>query len=57
MVQILIVSDLVPTKSNIDLFAKADISALLSEELLGKWNSPDIRIFKLETPRRQRRSY
>ncbi|RBP42240.1 hypothetical protein [Garciella nitratireducens] len=40
--QLLIAADLVPTKSNIDLFNKADIKALLGEELLSIWNSVDI---------------
>lgn len=48
--EMLIAGDLVPTKSNIDLFDKGDINALLGEELLQIWNSADIRIFNLETP-------
>lgn len=47
---LLIAADLVPTKSNIDLFKKADVSSLLGEELLSTWNSADIRIFNLEVP-------
>jgi len=48
--QLLIAADLVPTKSNIDLFNKADIKTLLGEELFSIWNSADVRIFNLEVP-------
>lgn len=48
--QLLIAADLVPTKTNIDLFNKADTNSLLGEELLSLWNSVDIRIFNLEVP-------
>lgn len=48
--KLLIGGDLVPTQSNIDLFNKADITALLGEELLALWNSADMRIFNLEVP-------
>lgn len=48
--KMLIAGDLVPTKSNIELFSDADINALLSEGLLSLWNSADIRIFNLEVP-------
>lgn len=47
---ILIAADLVPTKSNIDLFKKADVSSLLGEELFSIWNLADVRIFNLEVP-------
>lgn len=47
---LLIAADLVPTKSNINLFNNADIKALLGDELLSLWNSVDIRIFNLEVP-------
>lgn len=48
--QILIAGDLVPTKSNIDLFNIADVKSLLGEDLFSLWNSADIRIFNLEVP-------
>jgi hypothetical protein len=47
---LLIGADLVPTKSNVDIFSKGDIVDLLGEELLGLWNSADIRLFNLEVP-------
>lgn len=47
---IIIAGDLVPTKSNIELFNNADLKTLLGEELLSVWNSSDIRIFNLEVP-------
>ena len=48
--QLLIAADLVPTKSNIDLFKKGDIKPLLGQKLFDIWNSADVRIFNLETP-------
>lgn len=48
--KLIIAGDLVPTKSNIDLFNKADISSLLGDELLSLWNAADMRIFNLEVP-------
>src|SRR5690554_6624545 len=48
--QLIIAGDLVPTKSNIDLFNNADIRALLGKELLSEWNSADVKIFNLEVP-------
>lgn len=48
--QLLIGGDLVPTKSNIELFNKADLNSLLGDELLLLWNSADIRILNLEVP-------
>lgn len=48
--KILIAGDLVPTKSNEDMFINADIKSLLGEELFSLWYSVDIRIFNLETP-------
>ena len=48
--QLLIAGDLVPTKSNIDLFNKADTISLLGEELYYIWNSADFRIINLEVP-------
>lgn len=47
---IIIAGDLVPTKSNIDLFNNADINALIGDELANVWNSADVRIFNLEVP-------
>lgn len=47
---IITAGDLVPTKSNIDIFSKVDITGLLGEELLCLWNSADIRLFNLEVP-------
>ncbi|MGG0413131.1 CapA family protein [Peribacillus simplex] len=47
---ILIGGDLVPTKSNIDLFNNSDISSLLGEELCLLWRSAEMRIFNLEVP-------
>lgn len=47
---IVIAGDLVPTKSNIDLFNNADINALLGDELVHVWNLADVRIFNLEVP-------
>ena len=47
---LLIAGDLVPTRSNYDLFLRADLITLLGEELLSIWNGADIRIFNLETP-------
>ena len=35
--QIIIAGDLVPTKSNIELFNSADLKKLLGEELLSIW--------------------
>ena len=48
--ELLIAGDLVPTKSNIDLFNKADIKFILGEELYLLWESVDTRIFNLEVP-------
>jgi len=48
--QLIICGDLVPTKSNIDMFISADINTLLGEKLLSIWNSTDVRIFNLEVP-------
>jgi len=47
---LLIGADLVPTKSNIDIFVHGDITNLMGEKLLTLWNSADIRIFNLEVP-------
>lgn len=48
--QLMIGGDLVPTKSNIELFNYANVNALLGEELYSLWNAKDIRIFNLEVP-------
>jgi len=48
--EMLIAGDLVPTKSNIDLFNNANVYELLGEELFSIWITADIRIFNLETP-------
>lgn len=47
---LIIGGDLVPTKSNIDLFVNENIKSLLGEELFSLWNSAEIRIFNLEAP-------
>lgn len=41
-------NDLVPTKSNIDLFNKTDIEDLLWKELYSMRKSVDLRILNLE---------
>lgn len=48
--KVLIAGDLVPTKSNINLFNKADMKSLLGNNLFLLWNSVDGRIFNLEVP-------
>lgn len=48
--KLLIGADLVPTKSNQDLFANADVTTLVGEELLALICSADYRIFNLEVP-------
>jgi len=50
LMKIIIGGDLVPTKSNIDLFNNANIDHLFGEELLQVWNSVDLRVFNLEVP-------
>ncbi|WP_418792201.1 CapA family protein [Phosphitispora sp. TUW77] len=47
---LIIGGDLVPTKSNLDLFNNGDVRELLGEELLIIWNCADVRIFNLEVP-------
>lgn len=47
---ILIGADLVPTKSNIDLFASGDVQELLGEKLLNVLQVADYRVFNLEVP-------
>lgn len=48
--KIIIAGDLVPTNSNIGIFEKGDVNALLGEELLSIWNSSDLRLLNLEVP-------
>lgn len=48
--ELLIGADLVPTKSNIDLFNCGDINSLLGPKLWELWKSADMRIFNLEVP-------
>ncbi len=48
--KLLIGADLVPTKSNMELFASADCAALLGNELTEQLRSADYRIFNLEVP-------
>lgn len=47
---IIIGADLVPTKSNIELFEKGDINTLLGSDLIDIIHSADYRIFNLEIP-------
>jgi len=47
---LLIGADLVPTKSNIDVFSEGHVANLLGERLFTLWDSADIRIFNLEVP-------
>lgn len=48
--QILIGADIVPTKSNFDLFKAGDATALVGAELLDILKKSDYRIFNLEVP-------
>lgn len=48
--KLLIGADLVPTKSNKELFAEANVTALVGEELLSVLQKADYRIFNLEVP-------
>lgn len=48
--KLLIGADLVPTKSNEELFARAEAKNLVGEALLELLNSADYRIFNLEVP-------
>lgn len=48
--RILIGADLVPTKSNIQLFNDGDAKALVGDDLLDLLKSADYRIFNLEVP-------
>jgi len=47
---ILIAADLVPTKSNENLFFEGNITELLGKDLEKIWNDASFRIFNLETP-------
>lgn len=47
---ILIGADIVPSASNRDLFEKADVSALVGDDLVDVLGSADYRVFNLETP-------
>lgn len=47
---ILIGADIVPTKSNFDLFEKGDALELVGRDLLDILNKADYRIFNLEVP-------
>lgn len=47
---IIIGADLVPTKSNVDLFIKGDAKALVGEKLKDVLDGAAYRIFNLETP-------
>ncbi|MBP5429422.1 MAG: CapA family protein [Elusimicrobiaceae bacterium] len=49
-IKVLIGADICPTKSNNELFAKADIKALLGEELQSLLHAADYTVFNLETP-------
>lgn len=47
---IIIAGDLVPTKSNEDIFSKGEVSTLLCNKLDSVWKEADVRIFNLESP-------
>jgi poly-gamma-glutamate synthesis protein (capsule biosynthesis protein) len=49
-IHIIIGGDLVPTKSNLDLFNRGDIVTLIGEDLSGILSECDFRIFNLEVP-------
>lgn len=46
--KIIIGGDLVPTKSNYELFEKADVSELFWEKIINELKTADIRMFNLE---------
>lgn len=50
MAKLIIGADLVPTASNQELFAKADVDALLGVSLRARLRAADYRLFNLETP-------
>lgn len=47
---LIIGGDLVPTKSNLDIFNNGDVTSLLGDKLLSLWQAAEDRIFNLETP-------
>lgn len=47
---IIICGDLVPTRSNIELFDKGNVTELLGDKLLAVWSKANFRIFNLEVP-------
>lgn len=49
-IEIIIGADLVPTASNLTLFASGDAAELLGSELLDVFDQADFRIFNLEVP-------
>lgn len=49
-VKILIGADIVPTKSNLELFAKGDRQKLIGDGLSNEFQSADLTILNLETP-------
>jgi len=49
-VDIIICGDLVPTRSNIELFDKGNVTELLGDKLLAVWSKANFRIFNLEVP-------
>ncbi len=49
-IKILIGADIVPTKTNYNLFNKADLKTLIGEELINLLHSADYTIFNLEAP-------
>lgn len=49
-VRIIIGADIVPTKSNFELFVKAKVGELVDSKILNVLNNADYRIFNLEVP-------
>lgn len=49
-VRIIIGADIVPTKSNFELFVKAKVEELVDSKILNVLNNADYRIFNLEVP-------
>lgn len=50
MLKCIIGADLVPTESNISLFAKADVETLIGDDIKKLLNSADFTMFNLEVP-------
>ncbi len=50
MFKFIIGADLVPTKSNIGLFANADVETLIGKDIKKLLNSANFTIFNLEVP-------